>query len=744
MAIADQQVEPREAADLRWTKSLRWRRVAVPTVLQMEATECGAACLAMILAHLDRWIPLEDLRAACGVSRDGANAHSLVLAGRAQGLIIDGYKRSLEQLPNEPFPVIAFWRFSHFVVIEGADNHGLIINDPAVGRASADWIEADRDFTGVVLHAKPGPEFEPSGQAPGAWRGLGIRLRGTWSALLFLAIACLALAMPVALVPMALQGFVDQVVIADLTDWIPATLTTLLFAGAMALWLTWWQGAVARRLGLALSQKQALAFVYHALRLPMSFFVQRYAGDLAFRVQLVDEVSQLASMQLIPAVVGVITATAVGVTLFFYSWQLALVALAAGFAIVMAVRRSGHWRRSAAGRVAREQSAFSGSLAYGLRSIETVKSSGTEDDLFVLSSGRHARSVNAQTRLSVSALALGALPTLTSGVAASIFVAFGGLLVMNQSLSPGGYVAVLALLPLFLGPVGAWAGLGTTLQQTRASLDRLDDLLDHPLDPICEPEAPADSTGDTAETTDAGVSGPVTLELRHLSFGFRPSAPPLIADLSLSITQGQRVGLVGVSGCGKSTVARLAVGLLQPWSGEVLLNGTSINNVPRDRRVTTIGYVDQEIVLFPGTVRENITLFDPSVPDRQVVAAARAASIHDEIAVRPGSYDCPVSEGGSNFSGGQRQRIEIARAIAAGPRLLILDEATSALDPVKELEVMSALTSTGAGLLVIAHRLSTVRDCDEIIVMDHGSIVERGSHDDLVRLGGHYAKMVSL
>lgn len=744
MADIDPPEAPASEADLGWTRQVRRRRVRVPTVLQMEATECAAACLSMILASHGRWIPLEQLRASCGVSRDGASARGIVMAGREQGLDTNGFHRDLRELPDEPFPVIAFWRFTHFVVIEGTDKHGVMLNDPALGRTKASWDEADRDFTGVVIHAVPRPDFQRSGRAPSAWRGLGFRLGGSWSAIIYLAIACLALAIPVALGPIALQGYVDEVVVNELPDWIPTTLTVLSFAAVMTIWLTWWQGAVARRLSLALSQRQAVGFVHHALRLPMSFFAQRFAGDVAFRVQLVDEVSRLVSMQLIPAVVGLVTATAVGVTLFFYSWQLALVALAAALSIVFAVRGSTHWRRSAAGRYAREESAFSGSLAYGLRSIETVKASGTEDDLFVLSSGRHARSVNALTRLSVSGLALGALPTLASGVATAIFVSVGGLLVISRQLSPGGFVAVLALLPLFLGPVGAWAGLGSTLQQTRASLDRLDDLLENPTDPLCDAGS---HDGAPAAWTPVPPSLPQTgssLELRNVSFGFNPSKPPLISGLSLTVRQGTRIGLVGMSGCGKSTVAKLAVGLLTPWSGEVLLDGVPLGEIPQQQRAATLGYVDQEIVMLPGTVRENITLLNPGISDQQVVAAARAARIHEEIAARPGSYDCPVSEGGANFSGGQRQRIEIARATVGSPPLLVLDEATSALDPVMEMEVMAALAESGAGLLIIAHRLSTVRDCDEILVLEDGKLVERGTHQQLLTRQGRYAEMVVL
>lgn len=714
------------------------RRVKVPTVLQMEVTECGAASLAMILAHYGCWVPLEDLRVACGVSRDGANAHSLVLAGRAYGLDMAGYRRELDELPGEPFPIIGYWRFSHFVVIEGVDRRGVLLNDPALGRTHCSWAEADRDFTGVVLHARPAADFRRTGREPSAWQGLRRRLAGFTSALWYLVIACLALAIPITLGPTAVQGYVDQVLVAGLPEWIPTTVLTLIVGAVMTLWLTWWQSTVSRRLGLALAQSQAVAFVGHALRLPLTFFVQRYAGDVAFRVGLVDGVSQLAAQQLIPAAVSLVTAVAVGATLFTYSLPLAVVAVVAALAIVAILRAASSWRIAAAARLAREQANFSGALSYGLRSIETVKSSGTEADLFAMTTGRHVSAVNSSSRLQVTSLTLAALPTLVTGLATAVAICLGGLLVMDNRLTPGGFVAILALLPLFLGPVANWAALGAGVQQLRASLDRLDDLLNHDPDSLA-------TAGDDPVGSAAHGSGPddrTGLVLSDVGFGYSPE-DPILRAVSLTVAPGRRVGLVGVSASGKSTLGRLAVGLLQPTAGQVRLGGVPVTDLSAGQRAARIGYVDQDIVLFPGTVRENLTLFDPTVHDQDVITAARGAAIHDDIAARPGGYDSTVAEGGSNFSGGQRQRLEIARALVAAPDVLVLDEATSSLDPVKEAEVMAALVGSGAGLLVIAHRLSTVRECDEILVLADGGIVERGTHDELVRLGGQYAAMVS-
>lgn len=721
-----------DAPEASWTRKVRRRRVAVPTVLQMEASECGAACLAMVLAHYGRWVSLERLREECGVSRDGANARSVAVAGRREGLDVQGHRVTLDGLADIPLPTIAYWRFNHFVVVEGVGPRGLRINDPATGRRTVTWDEADRDFTGVVLRCTPRPDFSPEGRPPSAWRAVADRLGGQRRALVYLTIAGLTLAIPVTLAPMALQGYVDRVVVSGSTAWIPATIATLLVASLLAVWLSWWQGSVARRLSLDLAQRQAVALMAHALRLPMSFFAARYAGDVAARVHLVDSVSQIAAARIVPAALGLVTAVAVGALLFVYSWPLALVAVAAGLLVMLSIRVSGRVLGEASTRIGRESGVYSGALAYGLSSMETIKSSGTGDDFAVAAVGHHARLANARTALAIPSTVLGSMPAFLSGVAGAAVVAGGGLLVAASNLSAGGYVAMLALLPIFLGPLATWAELGVTLQQSRAALDRIHDVQRQPIDPMLQPAPQVERSRD-----DSSV-----LELRAVSFGYNPTAAPLLRDFSLRLAPGRRVALVGASASGKSTIGRLAVGLLAPWSGEVVIGGVPLTQ-SRSRLVDDIAYVDQDIVLFEGTVRENIALFDDSVPDEAIVAAARAAALHEEISARPGGYDAPVTEAASNFSGGQRQRMEIARALVRGPRIIVLDEATSALDPLVEDRVMRSLAASGAGLLVIAHRLSTVRDCDEIIMLDRGSVVERGSHESLLAANGAYARLVS-
>ncbi|MDH6423399.1 cysteine peptidase family C39 domain-containing protein [Aurantimicrobium minutum] len=723
---APEQAAPEQPDEFAFTHSLKKKRTAVPTVLQMEVTECGAASLAMILAHYGKWETLENLRLACGVSRDGASAKSVVQAARQYGLEAKGVSISLEGLANQTSPVIAYWDFAHFVVVEGTSSKGVFLNDPARGRVLVSWEEADKSFTGLILRLKPTEEFTKGGSAPNALASMKWRVKGMSSGIGFLLIGGLVSAVPALLGPLALQAFVQQYLIAGLKEWAGIALFIMSASLGLGMLLGVWQSIVARKLTQAMTVREAQILVRRALRLPTSFYAQRYPGEIAARLQLIDSVSQIVAGTIVPAAVGFITSIAVGFALFAFSWQLAVIALVAAGTVLLTVRAVQSKRMDLSGRIGQENAAYAGAVGYSLRSIETIKATGGEAHALRTVLGHYAKVNSVSNDLMMSSSILGMLPGLVSTIAGALVIGVGGLLVESGSLSAGGYIAVMALIPIFMRPIGLWSSAIDTLQQARTWITRLDDLLQQ-----------REEIVGTQQPKGNGV-----LEVKDITFRYSPLAAPSVESLSFRLEPGKRVALVGASGSGKSTAARLAVGLLQPTSGEVLLDGVPVAETAPAIRSQSLGYVEQDVVLFAGSIRDNITMFDDLIDTAEVKAAAEAASIAEEIESRPGAYESTLSDGGRNMSGGQRQRLEIARVMLRKPGIVVLDEATSALDPIVEEQVMNSLLASGSGLLIIAHRLSTVRDCDEIIVMNKGKVVERGTHEELLASGGHYAELV--
>ena len=714
----------------------RGGRRAVPTVLQMEATECGAACLAMILAHYGRWVPLEELRVRCGVSRDGSKAVNVLRAAREYGFAAQGYRREPANLFDLPFPMIVFWNFNHFVVLEGVTGRTAHINDPGEGRRKLSLEEFDEGFTGVCLAFQPGPEFSRGGRRPNVLSSLLSRLGKARSPLFFVVAATLLLVVPGLTIPTLSKVFVDDVLIPR-SDTLMTPLLIGLGAASIAQGvLTWLQQICIARMEAKLSLVASSRFFWHVVTLPMTFFGQRFAGDLANRVASNDRVAQMISGEFATNSINALTMAVYAPVMLSYDPVLTLVAFVMAALNVAALRMVSRAREDSNRRLLKEEGVLAGASVNGIRMIETLKANGAEGDFFTRWSGLHTKTLVARQKLGVLTGLLSVVPPLLTGLSAVAILGIGGLRILDGALTVGGLVAFQALARSFAAPLDGLVRFGAELQTIKGEIARLDDVLNYKADARA-----ARGLNERTENPPPVVRGFVQLD--NVTFGYNAKEAPLIENFSLSIRPSQRIALVGGSGSGKSTLGRLICGLLQPWSGAISIDGRKVEEIPPSHFVETVAYIDQEIVLFDGSVRDNVTLWNPTVGDRDVTMALRDAAIHDDIMSRPGKYDAPVGEYGRNFSGGQRQRLEIARAFAVNPPVLVLDEATSALDPVTELEIDQRLRRRGCTCIIVAHRLSMVRDADEIVVLDRGRLVQRGRHDELIAEAGVYRDLVS-
>jgi ATP-binding cassette, subfamily C, bacterial len=730
-------------------RAVRRRQVKTPSILQMEALECGAAALGIVLAYYGKWVPLEDLRTACGVSRDGSRAANVLRAARGYGMEAKGMRLDPADLDELQLPVIVFWNFNHFVVIKGTSKAGVSLQDPAVGSRIVTWDEFDASFTGVALVLSPGDDFVRDGAPPSATRGLVNRLVGGHPALVLCLLAGIGLLVPGLLVPASVRIFVDQYLGAGDTSWLWVLVVAVGGAAIVQIAFTWLQQLVLLRLSTKLSVSMSTSFFAHTLRLPVSFFTQRYAGHVVNRIQLNDQVATLLSSQLSATLLSSVTALFYVILMLIYDWQLTLITLfLAGGNILVGTwgRRS---QRDASDRIVSAQGTALATMVGGLANIEALKSTSEETSFFSRWAGQQAKLVNAQQDLSLATSTTSAAPIMLTSISTAAVIGVGAWQVIGGHLSLGTLVAFQVLVAGFMGPLGQLVGFGQTLRQAAANLVTLDDVLDHPVDPDLELAVSSSGDGRSGDgrsgagsTSHRPIALSGALELRDITFGYSPLEPPLIEGLSLRVEPGQRVALVGATASGKSTVARLAAGLARPWTGSIEVDGTDRRALPRAELAATLSLVDQDINLFEGSVADNITLWDPTITEEAIVRAASDAAIHDDIMRRPGGYARPILEGGADWSGGQRQRLEIARALATDPAILILDEATAALDALVEAEIDQRLRARGCSCLIVAHRLSTIRDSDEIVVLDHGQPVERGRHEDLVARGGQYSALV--
>ncbi|MEU9980883.1 NHLP family bacteriocin export ABC transporter peptidase/permease/ATPase subunit [Streptomyces sp. NPDC050856] len=735
---ASQAPDPQRAPRSRKAPGPKRRKaVRTPTVLQMEAVECGAACLAMVLAHYGRHVPLEELRIACGVSRDGSRAGNLLRAARSYGLRARGMQMEPAALAGVQPPAVLFWEFNHYVVHDGMGRRlgrrGVHINDPAAGRRFVPMEDFDTSFTGVALLFEPTAAFHRGGRRPGVLGAVPARLRGTTGTLLVALLASLLLVAVGAAVPALSRTFIDMFLIGGQSSVLGPLFAAMAAMVVLTAVLTGLQQANLLHGRLISSTLSSARFLRHLMRLPVTFFAQRSPADLVQRLQSNDAVAETLARDLAAAGVDGVVVVLYALLLWTYDPQLTVVGVGIALLNVVAMRLVVRLRATHTQKLRADSARLTNTSYTGLQLIETMKATGGENGYFRRWAGQHAATLEDQQRLGVPSAALAVVAPTLATLNSALILWIGGLRAVEGHISIGLLVAFQALVTRFTSPITRLNAVAGRIQDFAADVARLRDVENFPADSLyARPEH---------DPGTRRLKGHV--ELVDVTFGYSPLDEPLLKGFSLTVGPGRQVALVGGSGSGKSTVSRLVAGLYTPWEGSIRVDGQRLADIPRATLAASVSFVDQDIFLFEGTVRDNVTLWDPSIPDEAVVDALRDAALHEDVvARRPGGIHSRVEQDGRNFSGGQRQRLEIARALVRRPSVLVLDEVTSALDARTEQVVMDGLRRRGCACVVIAHRLSTVRDSDEIVVLDHGSVVERGRHEDLVAAGGAYAALV--
>lgn len=707
----------------------------VPVIMQMEALECGAASLAMVLAYYGKWLPLEQVRFDCGVSRDGSNARNILKAARSYGLAAKGYRYEPNDLRRDgKFPCIIHWNFNHFVVLDGFRGNKAILNDPAKGKYAVSLKTFDDSFTGICLLFEPTEDFTPGGKPPSVLAYAKKRLKGAGSAVAFAAITALITAITGVISPAFSRVFVDRLLTGKNPEWFIPFIIGLSLLGILQLVVGWINAVYSLKINGKLAMVGSTTFMWKVLRMPMEFFSQRMAGDIQGRQSSNASIAGSLVNTFAPLALNAVMMVFYLVVMIRYSLLLTVIGILSVlinlvFSNIISKKRINITRVQM-----RDSGKLAGATVAGIEMIETIKASGAENGFFEKWAGYQASANTQQVKFQKLNQLLGQLPALVSSVCNTAVLMVGVYLAMQGRFTVGMIMSFQGFLGSFISPATLLISAGQSLQEMRTEMERIEDVMRYPTDvPEDEP------VSDNCEYDK--LSG--NIEMKNVTFGYSRLAEPLIENFNLSLKTGSRVAFVGPSGCGKSTLSKLISGLYKPWSGEILFDGKKISEIDRSVFTGSLAVVDQDIILFEDTIANNIKMWDNSIEDFEMIMAARDAQLHEDIMQREGGYQYKMTEGGKDFSGGQRQRMEIARVLAQDPTIIILDEATSALDAKTEYNVVNSIKDRGITCIVVAHRLSTIRDCDEIIVMDNGRVAERGTHDELMKKGGMYAELVT-
>lgn len=707
----------------------------VPVVMQMEALECGAASLTMILAYYGKWVALEQVRSDCGVSRDGSNAKNILKAARSYGLTAKAYRYGVEKLKEDgKFPCIIHWNFNHFVVLDGFKGNKAYLNDPAKGNYSVSMEVFEESYTGVCLMFEPGEDFEPGGKQKSIFEFAAKRLKGAGPAVAFVVLTTCITSLMGIINPAFSRIFLDRLLTDKNPDWFLPFLLALAGMGLVQIIVAWIKAVYSLRINGKLATYGSTSFMWKILRMPMEFFSQRMAGDIQLRQSSNGEIANKLVDTFAPLALNILMMLFYLIVMIRYSVMLAFIGVSS-IVIHLFLSSIISKKRINITRVQmRDAGKLAGVTSAGIEMIETIKASGAENGFFEKWSGYQA-SVNTQNvKFAKLNQYLGLIPAIVSQLTSVIVLILGVYLTMEGDFTVGMIMAFQGFLTSFTKPASDLIAAGQSLQEMRTEMERVEDVMEYPAD-IAE-EAALEEEAEYDK-----LSGCV--ELKNVTFGYSKLAEPLVKNFNLTLKTGSRVAFVGTSGCGKSTLSKLISGLYTPWSGEILFDGKPIKEIDRSVFTSSLAVVDQDIIMFEDTIANNIKMWDNSIEDFEMIMAARDAQIHEDIMKRDGGYQYALTEGGKDFSGGQRQRMEIARVLAQDPTIIIMDEATSALDAKTEYDVVKSIKDRGITCIVVAHRLSTIRDCDEIIVMDRGNVVERGTHEELLAKGGYYTQLVT-